>query len=66
MRKPMTTKELLQKFKSKNTGLSKDQMVTAIAQILKRINPDKNKVQNKLYLFIKKKDWKRRRNKKAC
>ena len=56
MRKPMTTIDLLQKFKSKNTGLTKEQIVTTIAKILKRLNPEKSKVKDKLYLFIKKTD----------
>ena len=54
MRKPMTTIDLLQKFKSKNTGMSKELIVTTIAKILKRLNPEKSKVKDKLYLFIKK------------
>ena len=52
MRKPMTTKELLIKFR--NTGLSKEQRVTQLAQILKKLNPDKKKIQDQLYLSIKK------------
>merc|ERR1712106_634244 len=50
MRKPMTTIELLQKFKNKKTGLSSDQLVRAIAAILKRINPIKQMVKGKMYL----------------
>ncbi|OQR72089.1 general transcription factor IIF subunit 1-like, partial [Tropilaelaps mercedesae] len=53
MRKPMTTTELLQKFKSKKTGLSSEQLVNTIAQILKRLNPEKQKIKDKLYLSIK-------------
>lgn len=53
MRKPMTTTELLQKFKSKKTGLSSDQLVTTIAKILKKLNPEKQKIKGKLYLSIK-------------
>ncbi|XP_018495007.1 general transcription factor IIF subunit 1 [Galendromus occidentalis] len=53
MRKPMTTTELLQKFKSKKTGLSSQQLVDMIAQILKRLNPEKQKINEKLYLSIK-------------
>ena len=52
-RKPMTTTELLQKFKSKRTGLSSDQLVHVIAQILKKINPVKQTIKNKMYLSIK-------------
>jgi len=54
MRKPMTTKDLVQKFKSRNANMTKEQMTTTIAQILKRINPVKTKVNDKLYLSIKK------------
>ncbi|XP_075229010.1 general transcription factor IIF subunit 1-like isoform X2 [Lycorma delicatula] len=53
MRKPMTTTELLQKFKSRKTGLSSDQLVNIMTQILKRINPVKQTIKNKMYLSIK-------------
>lgn len=52
-RKPMTTTELLHKFKSKKTGLSREQMVNTIAQILKRLDPEKQMVKGKMYLSIK-------------
>jgi len=57
MRKPMTIKDLVQKFKSRNAGMTKEQMTTTIAQILKRINPQKTKINDKLYLSIKKDSW---------
>lgn len=53
MRKPMTATELLQKFKSKKTGLSSEQLVNTIAIILKRLNPEKQRIKDKLYLSIK-------------
>lgn len=53
MRKPMTTTELLQKFKSKKTGLSSDQLVNVMTQILKKINPVKQTLKGKMYLSIK-------------
>lgn len=53
MRKPMTTIELLQKFKSKKTGLSSEQLVNVMTQILKNINPDKQMIKKKMYLSIK-------------
>ncbi|XP_022919551.2 general transcription factor IIF subunit 1 [Onthophagus taurus] len=53
MRKPMTTTELLQKFKSKKTGLSSEQLVTIMTQILKKINPVKQTLKGKMYLSIK-------------
>lgn len=52
-RKPMTTTELLQKFKSKRTGLTSEQLVPHIAQILKKINPVKQTIKGKMYLSIK-------------
>ncbi|KAK4881104.1 hypothetical protein RN001_004423 [Aquatica leii] len=53
MRKPMTTTELLQKFKSKKTGLSSDQLVNIMTQILKKINPIKQTLKGKMYLSLK-------------
>lgn len=53
LRKPMTTTELLQKFKSKKTGMSSEKLVNTIAQILKRLNPEKQTIKGKLYLSIK-------------
>lgn len=53
MRKPMTTTELLQKFKSKKTGLTSEQLVNTMTGILKRINPTKQTIKSKMYLFIK-------------
>ncbi|KAK7790747.1 hypothetical protein R5R35_013099 [Gryllus longicercus] len=53
MRKPMTTTELLQKFKTKKTGLTSEQLVNIMTQILKRINPVKQTIKGKMYLSIK-------------
>jgi transcription initiation factor TFIIF subunit alpha len=53
-RKPMTTQDLLRKLKSCNTSLSKDQLVNAVAQILKKISPTQTKIKEKLYFSIKK------------
>ncbi|KAF4530173.1 hypothetical protein B566_EDAN001432 [Ephemera danica] len=52
-RKPMTTTELLQKFKSKKTGMSSEQLVNVMTQILKKINPVKQTIKGKMYLSIK-------------
>ncbi|XP_022825045.1 general transcription factor IIF subunit 1 [Spodoptera litura] len=52
-RKPMTTTELLTKFKSKRTGVSSDRLVETMTQILKRINPVKQNINGKMYLSIK-------------
>ncbi|RWS09520.1 general transcription factor IIF subunit 1-like protein [Dinothrombium tinctorium] len=52
MRKPMTTTELLQKFKSKKIPMGTD-FTTTIAQIIKKLNPEKQTIKGKLYLSIK-------------
>uniref|UniRef100_A0AAG5CU90 Transcription initiation factor IIF subunit alpha n=1 Tax=Anopheles atroparvus TaxID=41427 RepID=A0AAG5CU90_ANOAO len=52
-RKPMTTTELLTKFKNKKTGVSSEKLVETMTQILKRINPVKQTIQGKMYLSIK-------------
>ena len=54
MRKPMTIKDLLQKL-HKNTGIQKEKLSETIAPILRRINPDKLKINDKLHLHIKNK-----------
>lgn len=53
MRKPMTTTELLKKIQSKKTGVSRDELVDMMTQILKKINPTKQTIQGKMYLSIK-------------
>nr|KAG5688341.1 hypothetical protein BaRGS_027883 [Batillaria attramentaria] len=53
-RKPMTTKDLLQKFRSKKLNMTREQMTHTIAQLLKRINPDRSTINKKLYLSLKK------------
>ena len=40
-RKPMTSKDLLQKFKSKRTGLSNDGTVKSLLLLLERYNPSR-------------------------
>ncbi|XP_028172373.1 general transcription factor IIF subunit 1 isoform X1 [Ostrinia furnacalis] len=52
-RKPMTTTELLTKFKSKRTGVKSERLVETMTQILKRINPVKQNINGKMYLSIK-------------
>uniref|UniRef100_A0A0C9QRU5 Transcription initiation factor IIF subunit alpha n=1 Tax=Fopius arisanus TaxID=64838 RepID=A0A0C9QRU5_9HYME len=52
-RKPMTTTELLQKFKSKKTGLKSDDLVNVMTLILKKIKPTQQIVKKKMYLSIK-------------
>lgn len=51
--KPMTTKDLLKKFKTKKTGLTSEQTVQQIGAILRRIQPQQKKVKGKLYLSLK-------------
>ncbi|XP_065222627.1 general transcription factor IIF subunit 1 [Planococcus citri] len=52
-RKPMTAKELLQKFKKPKTTLTSEQLVIVMTQILKKINPVKQTIKNKMYLSLK-------------
>ncbi|KAL8164540.1 UNVERIFIED_CONTAM: General transcription factor IIF subunit 1, partial [Gekko kuhli] len=52
-RKPMTTKDLLKKFQTKKTGLSSEQTVNVLAQILKRLNPDRKNINDKMHFFLK-------------
>ena len=51
-RKPMTTKDLLKKFKGK-TSMDGEQLVTALGEILRKINPDRAKVRDQVLLSIK-------------
>lgn len=51
--KPITTKDLLKKFKTKRTGLTSEQIVTTVAEILKRLKPEQKKINGKIHLFIK-------------
>ncbi|XP_044129694.1 general transcription factor IIF subunit 1 [Bufo gargarizans] len=52
-RKPMTTKDLLKKFQTKKTGLSSEQTVNVLAQILKRLNPDRKTIHDKMHFYLK-------------
>ncbi|CAM5169904.1 unnamed protein product [Eretmochelys imbricata] len=52
-RKPMTTKDLLKKFQTKKTGLSSEQTVNVLAQILKRLNPERKMINDKMHFFLK-------------
>ncbi|GAB0201829.1 general transcription factor IIF subunit 1 [Grus japonensis] len=52
-RKPMTTKDLLKKFQTKRTGLSSDATVNVLAQILKRLNPERKVIGDKMHFFLK-------------
>jgi len=52
-RRPMTTTDLLKKFRSKKTGIQNAQLVQLLANILKKINPHKHKVKGVTYLSLK-------------
>merc|ERR1712192_111541 len=52
-RRPMTTTDLLKKFRSKKTGIQIAQLVQLLANILKKINPHKHKVKGVTYLSLK-------------
>ncbi|XP_041719878.1 general transcription factor IIF subunit 1-like [Coregonus clupeaformis] len=52
IQKPMTTKDLLNKFQTKRTGLSSKQTVNVLAQILKRLNPERKNVNNKMHFYL--------------
>ena len=56
-RKPMTSKDLLQKFKSKRTGLSNDETVKKLAAIVRKIQPEQKTIKGKLYLSLKPQSW---------
>ncbi|XP_025423623.1 general transcription factor IIF subunit 1-like [Sipha flava] len=51
-RKPITTTQLVTKFKSRS-NLSSEQLVSIIALLLKKINPEKKMIKNKMYLSLK-------------
>ncbi|XP_028310573.1 general transcription factor IIF subunit 1 isoform X2 [Gouania willdenowi] len=52
IRKPMTTKDLLKKFQTKRTGLSSEQTVNVLAQILKRLNPERKIINDKMHFYL--------------
>ncbi|XP_064171352.1 general transcription factor IIF subunit 1 [Anguilla rostrata] len=52
IRKPMTTKDLLKKFQTKRTGLSSEQTVNVLAQILKRLNPERKSINEKMHFYL--------------
>lgn len=52
-RKPMTTTEILRKMTQKKTGLPKEELMPLLVNVLKRINPHKQKVKGTMYLSLK-------------
>ncbi len=53
-RKPMTTTDILKKFKSKKLGIPRDDLMPLLVNVLKRINPHKQKLKGTMYLSLKK------------
>lgn len=51
-RKPMTTTELLTKFRNKKTGLTPEMLVKTMTYVLKKLNPVQQTFQEKLYLSL--------------
>ena len=51
-RRPMTTTDLLKKFRSKKTGIQNAQLVQLLANILKKINPHKHKVPSMICIWL--------------
>jgi len=51
LRKPFTSAQLINKFKNRS-NLSSKQLVTAIGLILKKINPEKQIIEDKMYLIL--------------
>merc|ERR1712110_1370964 len=52
-RRPMTTTDLLKKFKAKKSGANANELVQHLANVLKKINPHKQKSQGTVYLSLK-------------
>merc|ERR1711962_1355133 len=52
-RRPMATTDLLKKFRSKRVGIQNAQLVQLLANILKKINPHKQKTKGVTYLSLK-------------
>ncbi len=49
----MTTKDLLQKLVSKNSNVQRDKLVAVLGSMLKKLNPEKRMIKDKLHLFMK-------------
>lgn len=52
MRKPITTTELLQKFKAKKIGLTREEITFSMTKILKDIKPKTEVHNDKVYFFL--------------
>ncbi|XP_052255793.1 general transcription factor IIF subunit 1-like isoform X2 [Dreissena polymorpha] len=53
-RRPMTAKELVQKFKAKKSQMSNEQLTQKIGQLLKKINPGRKYIKGVMYLSLEK------------
>ena len=56
-RKPMTTTEILRKMTQKRPNFPKEDIMPLLVNILKRINPHKQKIKGQMYLTIKTGNW---------
>jgi len=52
LRKPFTTVQLINKFKGR-TNLGPEQLVRIIGHILKKINPERQIILDKMYLVLR-------------
>ena len=52
MRKPITTTELIKNIRKMKVASSNEELVAFISQILKKLNPQKQQIQGKLYLYL--------------
>ena len=54
LRKPITSKELLKKFKSKKPGIDKSLVPEMLSRIIKKMpNVEEKRIEGKLYLSLK-------------
>ena len=51
--KPMTATEILRKMTQLETGLSKEELMPLLVDILKKLNPEKRSVDGKVYLSLR-------------
>ena len=52
-RKPITTKDLVRKFQRRKTDMDKKQVVALLGNILPRLNVEKKKIKDKIYLSLR-------------
>lgn len=56
-RRPMSSTDLVTKFKKHCQGMSKQEIVQKLASILKRLKPEQEKRNGVLYFSLKKSNW---------